>query len=402
MRLPILPDNKREEELPEDEVLIRQWKRESDYMGRLSNLPLATLGIIVLLTFMHFLVLQFADNDPERALYYILVAGAKVNLLIAHGEWWRLLAAAFLHVSFVHLSVSCIGMLLLGWFVENTMGRRVVLLVFMVSGAVGSLLSFWLSSVPSVGASGAMFGMLGATMGYSLQRWNAIPRFIRSYVVGLPATIGIVSVIYGLFAGNVDNFSHLGGTIAGFVIGLVVPGLQERPNWATNLFSQLVQAAAVVTLILTLGAVWSHLNLRFDTPRWPLESTRTPDQKAYVYPEQWPRGVFSEGSCNIGQEVQDKDDIACFVDPFFSMYLVASTDRLEGTPLYADVVKAREQGEPATSYGPDRVLWGTDPLRRLDFAFLVFEPLTNHYLPLFAALQSNPELAPATAQTPDQ
>ena len=92
----------------------------------------------------------------------LILMGAKVNPLIAQGEIWRLFTAIFLHSGVMHLLFNLYALYVLGPLLEGYIGHLRFLAVFLVSGLYGSLLSYALSGPISVGASGAIFGLLGA------------------------------------------------------------------------------------------------------------------------------------------------------------------------------------------------------------------------------------------------
>ena len=94
----------------------------------------------------------------------ILRLGAKQNLLITCGEYWRLLTACFLHSGIVHIASNLIALYFWGPQVELLLGRVKYLIVYLSAGLFGSVLSYALSDAASVGASGAIFGLMRALL----------------------------------------------------------------------------------------------------------------------------------------------------------------------------------------------------------------------------------------------
>ena len=375
---------------PTGEAEIAALKRQVRLVARLTRLPFAALFLIVLFSVMHFWVACLAGGAHERAVFHVLVSGAKVNGLVEAGEWWRLVSSAFLHGTFSHLAVNALGVLLLGWFLENSLGKMALLVTFTASAVVGSGLSYLLTTTPSVGASGGMFGLLGATLSYSLARWRALPRFIRSYVVGLPAAVGIFSLVYGFAAGNVDNFAHVGGGVFGGLIGLAFSVVPEARTEGARFVCALSKAAFVIILVYCLGATVARMQMRFDLPQTRLAVSAVGRDLPVYYPGNWHAGVFREGKCETGARISGEDDIACFIDPFYTMFLVAPAEAIMGTPVFSEYVRRRLDQEPGM-YEHDRILWGSDHLRGVEFALLAFDDIAHKYLPLFAALQTEPE-----------
>lgn len=368
---------------------LKALKEELKLAGKLTRLPPVALTLLVVFAVIHFWVMTLAGGEHERAIFFLLLSGAKVNALIESGEWWRLVSSVFFHGTFSHLLVNSLGVLLLGWFLENRMGAFALLLTFVLSGVVGSVGSYLLTPSPSVGASGGMFGLLGATLSYSLVRWREIPRFIRAYVIGLPATVGVFSLGYGFFEGSVDNFAHLGGGFCGVVLGFVFSRDWRMENkWQLSAVS-LVKASLVLVTVFCIGAGLAHLKLRFDLPQTRLGSFQLSSGTETLYPLGWEPGVFKEGQCVQLGRLPQNSDVACFVDPYYSMFLVAPADNLMTTPIFTEYVKRRLE-RPASIYKYDRIMWAADPGRRVEFALLAFDEIADKYVPLFAALQADP------------
>ena len=92
-------------------------------------------------------------NQNEQLINF----GAKVNLYIDNGQYWRLITCMFLHVGIVHLLCNCYAIYIYGPIVERLYGRARYLAIYFISGLMGSLLSYLLSPAASAGASGAIF-----------------------------------------------------------------------------------------------------------------------------------------------------------------------------------------------------------------------------------------------------
>lgn len=143
------------------------------------------------------------------------------------GQWWRLVTSMFLHGGIVHLLLNGWGFFQLGTLFETWLGSVKLLLVYFVSGIAGSLASAFFSQVPSVGASGAIFGVLGALIAFLLRRHQLLTPQAKSLLFQLVGW-AVINVFFGFSTPGIDNAAHLGGCAAGFLIGL---GLQERPRY---------------------------------------------------------------------------------------------------------------------------------------------------------------------------
>src|SRR3954471_7738333 len=102
----------------------------------------------------------------------VLQMGALIPAMVAQGEAWRLVTSAFLHSGFVHLGMNMLSLYFLGSFAEISFGRSRFLALYLISGIGGGLayLYFGPFNAPAVGASGAIFGLLGGVFGFAIRR----------------------------------------------------------------------------------------------------------------------------------------------------------------------------------------------------------------------------------------
>lgn len=145
--------------------------------------------------------------------------GWKENLLIMQGEYWRLLTATFLHGNLLHILFNGYALYLLGQEVERVFGASRFLATYFLAGLSGSIASYALSVQPSVGASGAIFGLIGAlSIFYYLNR-QVLGDAGRSQLQSM-ATIVVLNLLIGFGGqGVIDNFAHIGGLIGGAIAG---------------------------------------------------------------------------------------------------------------------------------------------------------------------------------------
>ena len=139
------------------------------------------------------------------------------------GQWYRLVTSMFLHVDAMHLANNMIMLAALGLYVERSLGAIRFLMLYMVSGVCGNLLSMFLDVrsgeyVLSAGASGAVFGVVGALLEAAIKN--------RGKIYGLSMKRIMLMIALSLFAGltssGVNNAAHFGGCIAGFLLGLIL------------------------------------------------------------------------------------------------------------------------------------------------------------------------------------
>jgi rhomboid protease GluP len=186
-----------------------------DFERGMSSTPVITIALIALNTAIFFITVSRGLLHSEST---ILKAGALSRDLVLHGEVWRLLSAMFLHGSLEHLFGNGIGLFILGMAAEHAYGRLEVASIYFVSGLAGSTFSVMINPGPSVGASGAIFGLLGATIVFFLKYRD---RFhLRDKRIGNVLLMWAgYSIATAYFIPFVDNAAHVGGLIGGAFSG---------------------------------------------------------------------------------------------------------------------------------------------------------------------------------------
>lgn len=151
----------------------------------------------------------------------LIDAGALVRAKVLAGEWWRMVTAMFLHGGFDHIIGNMIVLYIVGMAAEHAFGSTRMLLVYFAGGLAGSTLSLLASPGPSVGASGAVFGVLSAVV-VTLYRHQK-HFYVRDKRIGIVlAGWAGYQLLTGFLTPFVDNFAHLGGIIGGAVAAMVL------------------------------------------------------------------------------------------------------------------------------------------------------------------------------------
>lgn len=171
--------------------------------------------------------------------------GAKYAPAIVEGEWWRLITAGFLHGGLLHLLMNTWVLFDLGTQVEEVYGTARYILFYIVSTIGGFLLSaLWRPSL-SIGASAALFGLIGSMIALGVSHRSALGDAIR----GMYLRWAVYGLVFGLLPGfRIDNAAHLGGLGAGFCAAY----LAGLPRLATNTAERLWRGAAWVTIAITI------------------------------------------------------------------------------------------------------------------------------------------------------
>jgi rhomboid protease GluP len=167
--------------------------------------------------------------------------GAKSPLIIIQHQWWRLVTAIFLHAGLLHIGMNLWCLFDLGPQVESLFGASKFTVFYLVTGVAGFFLSLlWNPFGTSVGASGAVCGLIGVLIGASFHH-GGIGKMYRSMLWRWVIYI----LIFGLFFA-VDNAAHIGGLASGLALGYVVPESDSETVAGENLWNVLALFSVVI------------------------------------------------------------------------------------------------------------------------------------------------------------
>jgi len=195
----------------------------------------------------------FNGPDPRT----LIDLGAMQPFLIAHGQYWRLFTAMFLHLGLIHIAFNAYALWLFGQMVEREFGHTRMLVIYLVSGFLASVASYAFGPVGTVGvgASGAIFGIFGAFIAFNYRR-----RHLAQAAANLrwAMTLILLNAFLAFAFQGIDWRAHVGGLVAGVACGVVAEG------WGSNAQRQLVRVVGFVAL-LALGValvVWRTNEIR--------------------------------------------------------------------------------------------------------------------------------------------
>jgi membrane associated rhomboid family serine protease len=199
----------------------------------------------------------FFVPNPE----VLIKLGSDYTPLTAAGQWWRLLTSTFLHFGILHLGFNMWALWVNGALTERLYGSSRYLLIYLVAGIAGSVTSFlWHPFVNGAGASGAIFGVLGALFAYFLRTDTGVPKSVLTTQRRTAGLFIVVSILNAAQMRGVDNAAHLGGLVAGFILGYLLcrpldPKRDEQdwtPQWVAAL-ALVMSSALLVGYALTTG-----------------------------------------------------------------------------------------------------------------------------------------------------
>ncbi len=180
-----------------------------------------TVGLIIINSGV-FLILTMLGNTEDAL--FMRDHGAMYAPLVVQGhEYYRIITCLFLHFGIEHLLNNMVMLGALGWNLEQETGKVRFLLIYFVSGIAGNLLSLWRDMTTgeqavSAGASGAIFGLMGALLCVVIANRGRLGRLSgRGMLIMV-----ILSLYFGLTSRGVDNLAHIGGLVTGFVMAAVL------------------------------------------------------------------------------------------------------------------------------------------------------------------------------------
>jgi len=183
---------------------------------------------------------------------YILF-GAQLGNLITAGEWFRLITSMFVHGGLFHIFFNMIALFYVGNLVERAYGKERFISIYMLTGIFGNLLThLFLPNAISVGASGAIFGLIGLLFGAGFR--HDTPTMLRPITGTALLPIILINVIWGFLPGNnINNFAHLGGLAIGFTFGwLTSIRFTKRSYQVWRILSYLSYGLIIASFILLL------------------------------------------------------------------------------------------------------------------------------------------------------
>ena len=179
------------------------------------NMAMVVINIIV------FIVLEIMGDTHSAP--FMLEHGASYAPMVLEGQYWRLFSCMFLHFGFEHLAYNMFSLIFLGDIIESVMGPVRYLIIYIVGGLGGNIISVMLSMrsgryAVAAGASGAIFACMGAFLYFALRNRSS---FGPSHMRRLGMMI-MLMIMQSLVDKGVDNAAHIGGFVSGFILAVLL------------------------------------------------------------------------------------------------------------------------------------------------------------------------------------
>jgi rhomboid protease GluP len=206
---------------------------------RILNQPLITY-ILLAITTVVFLGMELSGGSTTNQVLVDWGAMSRAEILFRQ-EYWRFFTPMFLHIGWLHFAVNMVTLYYIGSQVEGIYGHWRYLVIYLLSGIAGNILSFTFGSQYSIsaGASTSLFGLFGAfvILGRHFKNNPAISFMVQRY-----ATFIGINLVFNLFSSQVDIMGHIGGLIGGLLVAstLAVPDRSEEFNIHERIISGIV------------------------------------------------------------------------------------------------------------------------------------------------------------------
>ncbi|CAM2143961.1 rhomboid protease GluP [Pararobbsia alpina] len=252
---------------------------------------------IIALTTIVFIAMWYSCGTVLSFDYrYTIAGGSNYGPYTIGGEWWRLLTSVFIHFGILHWLINMLVLAQMGRVVERAFGTPRFVAIYVISGVIASLASLiWHYNIQSAGASGAIFGVLGALVAYVLRYRSSIPRSMLTKQYWIAVFYLVSTLVRGISNQHVDNADHVGGLLVGLVLGyMLAPPLESTEPTRERPAMTFLIAGAFACLAVT------GLTLRV------LQLAERPDRRQTMYAS---RAIFELGA-DVDRAERDLRSIA--------------------------------------------------------------------------------------------
>ena len=208
--------------------------------------PVSTY-VLIAINILVFLFMYIGNNYST-----IMMNFANNYLFLQQGQYYRLITCTFMHANLIHLGFNMYALYVLGSQVERYYGYKKFLLIYFISGLLGSLFSavFMSATGFSVGASGAIFGLLGAIAYFTYHYRATLQDFMRSPII----PVIVINLAIGLIYSNIDMSAHIGGLIGGVLSAMMI-GIGDKGRKTERI-------NGIIVLALMIGFMFYFLTIK--------------------------------------------------------------------------------------------------------------------------------------------
>lgn len=186
------------------------------------KVPIVTY-IIMAICIVLFIMMEVFSGGSTNSLT-LLKYGANLDVLVKEGEYYRLFTCMFLHIGIMHLACNMYSLYVVGREVESLFGKIKYIIIYVLSGIFGSIMSIaFTHNTISAGASGAIFGLLGALLYFGIHYRTYLGDAIKRSVI----PIIVINLLIGFFSEGIDLAAQIGGLVGGVLVAMMV-GIPDK------------------------------------------------------------------------------------------------------------------------------------------------------------------------------
>ena len=186
------------------------------------KVPIVTYIIMAICIVLFIMMEVFSGGSTNGST--LLKYGANLDVLVKEGEYYRLFTCMFLHIGIMHLACNMYSLYVVGREVESLFGKIKYIIIYVLSGIFGSIMSIaFTHNTISAGASGAIFGLLGALLYFGIHYRTYLGDAIKRSVI----PIIVINLLIGFFSEGIDLAAHIGGLVGGVLVAMMV-GIPDK------------------------------------------------------------------------------------------------------------------------------------------------------------------------------
>ena len=225
-------DEDRLEKFDKETIIKANKEKQREYYVDVMSFNSRGTYTLILLNILVYIVAKIRALVTGTSYFDVMCSfGIKDNVLIRQGEYFRLLAPVFLHAGVIHLLLNCYALHAIARPCERLYGNLKFICIYLLSGICGCIANFAFSNSLSLGASGAIFGILGATLYFKTQKPVAFKSIFGSTFI----SIIILNLLLGFMIKDIDNYGHIGGLLAGFLLAGIFRYKKEDKWYIRNI-----------------------------------------------------------------------------------------------------------------------------------------------------------------------
>ena len=179
----------------------------------------------------------------------LLYLGANISDFVKMGEVYRIITCTFIHAGIIHLSCNMYSLYIIGSQLETFIGKARFIFVYIISAISGSLMSLIFTAGASVGASGAIFGLLGSLLYFGYHYRIYLGSVLKNQII----PIIILNILLGFMLPGVDNAAHIGGLIGGYLATVSV-GVKNKSN-RNEMINGIIVLVIYIAFLVYMGII---------------------------------------------------------------------------------------------------------------------------------------------------